>query len=281
MTNKIGEKIKKRRLELGLTQKNVAGNFMTRNMLSIIESGRATPSIETADYIAKTLKLPLSYLLSDDETFFFYEKKQKISDIRAFFVSGDYSECIELIKSISDTDDELAYVLAHALLRLGRQKLFHGSLASAVKCFKEAMETASKTCYDTSEIKATAPLYLSVANNIHTPLLEFDSEAYKRIHSGIYDYDFFKYVTLDSDYEFENEYYRKHLAAKQLLKKYSYTEAIALLHEIEESKNKDYNACVLFGVYSDLEIAFKQIGDFENAYRYASKKLSLISAFKE
>ena len=46
-------------------------------------------------------------------------------------------------------------------------------------------------------------------------------------------------------------------------------------------KNKDYNACVLFGVYSDMEIAFKQIGDFENAYRYASKKLSLISAFKE
>ena len=140
---------------------------------------------------------------------------------------------------------------------------------------------AKLTCYDTAEIETTVPLYLSVANNIGAPLLEFDSKAYEINYAKSYDYDFFKYVTMDFDYKFENEYYGKHLYAKQLLKKYSYYEAIAVLREIEESKNDVYNACVLFGVYSDLEVAFRQIGDFENAYRYASKKLSLISAFKE
>lgn len=281
MINKFGEKIRKKRLELGLTQKSVASDFMTRNMLSMIEAGRTMPSLETAEYLAKTLDLPLSYLVSDEDTFFVFDKQRKISDIRRRFKNGEYESCLSIIESISDTDDELAYVNAFCLLRIGRQKLFHGSLASAVRYFSKALEMASKTCYDTAEIKATVPLYLAVANNIHSPLLELDSDAYENIYSGVYDYDFFKYVTLDSEYEFKNENYRKHLYAKQLLKKYSYYEAIAVLRELEESKNKDYNACVLFGVYSDLEIAFKQIGDFENAYRYASKKLSLISAFKE
>ena len=65
------------------------------------------------------------------------------------------------------------------------------------------------------------------------------------------------------------------------MKKYAYYEAIEILRELEDSKNRSYNACILFGVYADMEIAFKQIGDFENAYRYASKKLSLITAFQE
>lgn len=281
MTIKIGEKIKKRRLELGLTQKSVAGEFMTRNMLSIIESGRSMPSVETAQYLAEVLDLPLAYLFSEDDTLFFFEKKQKIPQIRSLFADGEYASCIELIESLSGSDDELDYVHALASLRLGKEMLFSGALSSAVRHLTRAKELAAVTCYDTAQIEATAPLYLSVANNIHTPLLELESDKYERIQSEICDFEFFKYVTMDFEYDFKNEYYGKHLYAKQLLKKYSYYEAITALKELEELKNKSYNACVLFGVYSDLEIAYRQTGDFENAYRYASKKLSLISAFKE
>ena len=277
----IGQKIKNRRIELGLTQKAVAGDYMTRNMLSIIESGRAMPSVESAEYLAKVLDIPLSYLFSYDDNFFFYEKKDKLPIIHNEFKNGKNLECMDLIDSLSDTDDELRYIYAFSALYLGRKKLFDGSLHSAEKYLKLSLEVASSTCYNTFEIEATAPLYLSVASNIHSPLLEFDSEQYEKIHIRTFDYEFFKYITLDYDYQFENENYQKHLAAKQLLKKYNYLDAIEILKELEESKNKNYNACMLFGVYSDIENAYKQIGDFENAYRYASKKLSLISAFKE
>ena len=54
----IGEKIKHYRLKQGLTQSQLAGNFITRNMLSQIENGTANPSLATIEYLTKKLSLP-------------------------------------------------------------------------------------------------------------------------------------------------------------------------------------------------------------------------------
>ena len=156
----------------------------------------------------------------------------------------------------------------------------NGSLSSAVKYLTIATEAANKTVYPTDDINATAPLYLAVASNIQAPLLELDQEEYEKLHSSAFDYEFYKYITLDSDYEFDNPLFKMHLEAKSLIKKYNYYDAINLLSYIEERKNKLYNAPLLFGVYYDLELAYKQLGDFEKAYRYSSKRISLMNAFK-
>ena len=63
----LGEKIKLRRKSLGLTQSELAGNKITRNMLSRIENGAALPSLDTLEHIAIGLKLPVPYLLSEDD----------------------------------------------------------------------------------------------------------------------------------------------------------------------------------------------------------------------
>ena len=283
MTKKLnfGLKVKNRRIELGMTQKEVAGDFMTRNMLSVIESGRAMPSVESAEYLSSVLNISLPYLFSYDDDYFFYEKKEKMSLIHTLYKARNYTDCMELIDSLSGTDDELKYIYSYCAFNLGKEKVMDGSLYSAEKYLKISLTAAAQTCYDTYEIETVAPLYLSVASNIQAPLLELDSDRYEQMRKTTYDYEFFKYVTMDYDYKFKNENYQKHLEAKQLLKKYNFLGAIALLKELEESKNKEYNAYMLFGVYSDIELAYKQLGDFENAYRYASKKLSLISAFKD
>ena len=48
----IGEKIKMLRQSKLMTQSELAGNHITRNMLSSIEHGTALPSLSTALYIA-------------------------------------------------------------------------------------------------------------------------------------------------------------------------------------------------------------------------------------
>ncbi len=59
----LGQKLKKARLEKNFTQQDVAGDFITRNMLSKIENDLAKPSIKTIEYLAKRLDKPVSYLL--------------------------------------------------------------------------------------------------------------------------------------------------------------------------------------------------------------------------
>jgi len=41
-----------------------------------------------------------------------------------------------------------------------------------------------------------------------------------------------------------------------------------------------FSVLVLFRIYSDLEICHKELRNFEAAYRYSAKKLSLLSAFR-
>ena len=275
----FGAKVKKRRKELGLTQSAVAAEFMTRNMLSLIEAGKASPSLETASYLSKKLDIPMAYLFSTDTSPFIYEKQSKITYIKDLFARKNYSYCMSLIEQLSDTDDELSYIHALCAFNLGRAMLFHGQLNSALKLFDTAVLSADKTLYDTDEIRALSLLYSAVAENIQSPLLEFDQDIYEEIRHRHYDVEFYKYITLDYGYEFKNKLFGKHFDAKRLIKKYNYVDAITILLELEEYKNQEYNACVLFGVYCDLELCYKQLGDFESAYRYSTKRISLINAF--
>ncbi|NCU26626.1 XRE family transcriptional regulator, partial [Candidatus Nomurabacteria bacterium] len=48
----IGERIKELRLSRKMTQQEVVGDHITRNMLSKIENNSATPSVRTLEYIA-------------------------------------------------------------------------------------------------------------------------------------------------------------------------------------------------------------------------------------
>ena len=49
--NTLGKRIKEARLSKKMTQSEVVGDFITRNMLSQIESGSATPSLKTLEYL--------------------------------------------------------------------------------------------------------------------------------------------------------------------------------------------------------------------------------------
>ncbi len=275
---KIGEKIKKRRNELGLTQNEVAGSFMTRNMLSMIESGEALPSIENAERLAAALSVPLSFLFSENDDIFPYEKNQKLSYIKDLFKKGNYKHCLAVLDSLSSSDDETNYIYANAAFCEGKRLLFSGSLTSAETYLKAALAKCQETDYDTTYISASIPLYLSVALNIQSPLLELDTSSYENFHASE-DYEFFKYLTMDREYNFKNKIYSNHLYAKFLIKQYNYSEALKILVKLQDSKENNFNAYALFGIYTDLEYIYKQQGDFENAYRYSAKRISLISAF--
>ena len=113
----LGSRIKEARLAKKLTQTEVVGSFITRNMLSQIESGTATPSIKTLAYLAEVLDLPMEQLIGAEEPggdlALLQEAKQRLRE-------GALDEALEKAAALPDTlADERAALLAQASLRRG------------------------------------------------------------------------------------------------------------------------------------------------------------------
>ena len=50
--------------------------------------------------------------------------------------------------------------------------------------------------------------------------------------------------------------------------------------KIEAAKSKkNYNAYLVLNLYTDIEYCYKQIADFENAYKYSTKRMTLMEQF--
>lgn len=64
----LGERIKKLRKEKGLTLQALAGESLTKGMLSLIENNKANPSMESLSYIASRLGIEQNELLAEVPT---------------------------------------------------------------------------------------------------------------------------------------------------------------------------------------------------------------------
>jgi len=64
----LGEKIKRKRKELDMTLKELAGDRITPGQISLVESGKSNPSMDLLDYLALTLRTSTEYLMESEET---------------------------------------------------------------------------------------------------------------------------------------------------------------------------------------------------------------------
>lgn len=276
----LGEKIKKARLEKKMTQSALTDGCITRNMLSQIENGVASPSTETLRTLAARLDLPVSYLLAESDDLFPFLKEIRMPRIRRAYAAGRYSDVIGGLLALGGTDDEVAYLFASSYFERGRFRTRMGDLRDALSDFNSAGEYLVKTSYETTRIRALLPLYTAVAHNVSAPLLEFEAASYEAPLAESAESDFFHYVMLDASWFFTDPIYRKHMEAKRLIKQKKYAEAIPLLLALEENKTReDYQAFVILGVYTDLQLCYQELCDFERAYRYSSKRLALLETF--
>lgn len=276
----LGDKIRLARLEKNMTQSDVASDKITRNMISAIESGKATPSLDTLLYISKRLDIPAYYLISDEADVSEYRKTSLLPVVKEFFANKQYEGCILYAEKLDQVDDEIAYMLTYSHFALGVSSLKNGAFVTADKHLTKAEEYSKKTIYDTANVSCKIPLYLTICRNVNAPLLDFDKDAFMNAALENADFEFFKYVCNDWEYKYKTPILSKHAAAKIKIRERRYYDAITILREITEAKSDfGYNAYFTYCVYGDLENCYKQIHDFENAYKYASKRMSMIEGF--
>ena len=147
--NTLGKRIKEARLAKKMTQSEVVGDFITRNMLSQIESGSATPSVKTLEYLCKVLEIEPNALLPDENDSKNAPDAEGYISIRKEFINKNYKAVI----------DEICALKAKACLMVARE--YSGSdsatdLQKAIDLAKQASELSKRGIFADESVKSKA-----------------------------------------------------------------------------------------------------------------------------
>lgn len=157
MKERIGAKIKDLRTEKLMTQSELAGDRITRSMLSLIEHGNTEPSLSSLAYLADRLHVSPAFLLADEGEDELYRRAARIRDVRIAYASGEYRICLDLCRAIGlPEDDELTLLTAECLVALAIEELSAGNLRAVGDYLSEAVEAADATRYRSAHIYAEA-----------------------------------------------------------------------------------------------------------------------------
>lgn len=294
----IGKKIKEIRTEKLMTQSQLAGDEITRNMLSLIENGAALPSLGTVMYLAKRLGVPAGVLLCEDEGEYNFKKSGLIKKIKDAFERREYALCLDMCKEIGDDyDDEIVYIATVSSVRLAEENLIGGQLFSARALLQMAVECSKKTVYDTSAFVAQACVLFDFLSSL-SPMLDADSPCDDCVNrllrmqsstSPVCRYINALWEIENGSLDFARAYfddladdsascpYSVHVKAKFKMADGEYNEALSTfrtLLDCEEMSGK----LMMYLVIKDMEICCRNIEDYRGAYEFSETKLSLIES---
>lgn len=285
----IGKKIKELRTKKLMTQAELAGDVVTRNMLSCIENGSAQPSLGTLKHIATKLGVPMGYLLADESEENLYTKMSEIKDIKNAYISGNYRICRDMCMNTQiEGDDEVSLIAAECSLAIAKEEFGAGFLRSAAHYLDEAIGFAEATAYHTEHIRSAAAVYFRYMRNISATLSSdvIDEEA--EIKPFAFD-DFSKYAiafeALDNGQIRLMQYflsmldeespYALHIRGRTAIQERRFDNAHESLYAILVHPRKIEEPLMYF-VFCDLEICCKEQKDFKGAYEYSNAKLNIL-----
>lgn len=284
---KIGEKIKMLRTSKLMTQSELVGNEITRNMLSRIENGAAQPSLDTLKYIASRLNVSPGFLLSDAGDEQIYLKYNEIHGIKTAYLTGDWRICRDMcLNSSTADDDEIKLILAECTVGIAIEEFGRGNLREACEYFDRAIEACAGTVYNTNHVFAISAMYFKYMRRISATLSSnVIDETEIPVWSALND-TFCLYVSAILAIEEPSEnsvsvlprdgsIYAMHIEAMSCIKQELFAEAYELLHKILIS-DEYLPKPVMYYVFCDLELCCKEIKDFKGAYEYSNSKIELL-----
>lgn len=277
----LGEKIKRKRKELNMTLKDLAGDRITPGQISLVESGRSNPSMDLLEYLADALKTSVEYLMESEETqaekiCMYYEQVAE-----AYILSGDYFMGEKYIENGLYYSEKynLEYRKARILFLTGKIHMLKDELVAAQQYFlssnvifiknnnfEEVVKTflclgkitlKLKAYHSTSSyLKQAEKVYID--NNIGNDQLL--GEIYYYMANSFFKTDNIKqsidYAFLAKE-KFQKIYNKKNYARTLLLLSDEYSESGDLINAIKYSKKA-------LEVYQELE-DISSIAEIENS----------------
>ena len=138
----LAEKLKAARLEAGLTQRQLCGDMITRNMLSQIENGAAKPSMATLRYLAQRLGKTVSYFLEEQAVV--SPNLDAMIQAKNAYGQKDYAKTLSALENFREPDpafgEEKQLLQYKALLGQAGEAIFQDKLPYAKKLLQQAGE---------------------------------------------------------------------------------------------------------------------------------------------
>ena len=262
----LGEKLRQARSEAGLTQRQLCGQEITRNMLSQIENDSARPSMKTLTYLASQLGKPVSYFM--EETVAVSPNGDCIARARTEYEEGRYGQVLEVLVAFREPDEiydreaQLLGILAR--LSLAKQAMERGQYPYARELLEQAGELGKEAAYYTRELENGRLRLMAQVPGTRVPLPDLDGDLL--IYAGA--------AVTDGDWERARSLLEavqdKKLPRWNLLRGEIYWQERAFIaaktcyHAAEEHYPKE--------TAHRLEQCYRELGDFKRAYEYACKQ---------
>ena len=263
----LGEKLRQARLEAGLSQRQLCGEEVTRNMLSQIENGAAMPSMSTLSYFAERLGRPVSFFLQEDAVG--SPNQERMARAREALAAGNGGEVLEILKQYRRPDEtfdgEAQLLVRLAVLQAARDALMKGRAGYAA----ELLEDSWKEGYCADALERQRLLLLAEARpklrgEICRQLPSMDDELLLRARYCLDKGEFGRCLhLLEAAQDWESPQWNFLRGELHLIKR-EYAAAAECFRRAE-------------GIFPEkcavrLERCYRELGDFRQAYFYACKR---------
>lgn len=282
----VGERLSALRRYRSVTQSSLAGDCLSRNMLSQIERGASLPSYATVYYLSQKLRVDPSYFFEGGPSLEDVIEREALLAARAHLSEGNYALCLMDAQSISSPSDlELCLILSQAAYKLAEDAFSRADLAEAARLYAKADDLASRLPFLTV-IPRRARFYLNLIARLSGKDADASPSPFTLPSDDPRFSDELQFAFLNSLIDrgqiedamriyahtnIKDAFFRSHFNARIAASMNNYDRAKALLFEIVASP-ADIPRPYIFKAYEDLERYCKATDDYEGAYRCAVEK---------
>ena len=265
----LGEKIRQARLEAGLSQRQLCGEEVTRNMLSQIENGTAKPSMDTLRYFAQRLGKSVSFFLEEEAVC--SPNQERMAAAREAYSAGDGVRVLEILSAYRGPDPVFD-LEAELLGRMGallaaRKALDKGQAALAAEYLEKEMVWNGGYCAEGLErqrLLLLAKARPKLLSRICARLPSLDQELLLRARLALEEGNGQRCLQLLEAAQDRDGSQWNFLRGQLYLQGREYAKAAQCLRRAEAEFPEK---CAPL-----LETCYRELGDFRQAYYYACKR---------
>ena len=263
----LGEKLLRARQEAGLSQRQLCGDVITRNMLSQIEHGTARPSMDTLRYLAGQLGKPVSFFL--EEHVVLSPNQAMMEQARKKWKAGGGQEAWLVLKGFQQPDPMLEWEWKYLSFLTSLASAEQAMAAGKYLYARQLLEEAEPFENGIPGLKRQRLLLLGKLPDTDLPELaaelpSLDEELRLRAEAALTQGNGARAMNLLSAAEDRECPEWNLLQGRALLMQQQYSLAKEYLEKAEETFPE---RC-----WSLLEACFRELGDFRKAYEYACKQ---------